>query len=78
MLSKPIGREAIDRAEKVAEKLQALSVTLTAEQEAKNFKKPRSLSSPRKVSKPAKVKNYDFTDSQLEIAQRSLDAKDSV
>ena len=36
---------------------------------------------PRRVksaTKPAKVKRYEFTDSQLEIAQRSLNAGGSV
>ena len=78
MMSKRFDREAIERAERVARKLEAQSLRLTAEQEAKGFKKPRSLSSPRKVSKPAKVGHYDFTDAQLEIALRALDAKDSV
>lgn len=73
-----MNREAIERAERVARKLEAPSLLQKAEQEAKGFKKPRSLSSPRKVSKPAKVGHYDFTDSQLEIAMRALDAKDSV
>ena len=77
-MSKPISRDAIERAERVARKLEAPSLLQKAEQEAKGFKKPRSLSSPRKVSKPAKVGHYDFTDAQLEIALRALDAKDSV
>jgi hypothetical protein len=36
---------------------------------------------PRRVksaTKPAKVKRYEFTDSQLEIAQRSLNAGGAV
>ena len=36
---------------------------------------PEPVKPPRKRTK---VKRYDFTDAQLEIAQRSLDAKDSV
>lgn len=36
---------------------------------------PRRVKSPRK---PARVKRYEFTDAQLEIAQRSLNARGSV
>ena len=36
---------------------------------------PRRVKSPRK---PARVKRYEFTDTQLEIAQRSLNARGSV
>jgi pyruvate/2-oxoglutarate dehydrogenase complex dihydrolipoamide acyltransferase (E2) component len=36
---------------------------------------PRRVKSP---TKPAKVKRYEFTDSQLEIAQRSLNARGAV
>ena len=36
---------------------------------------PRRVKSP---SKPARVKRYEFTDAQLEIAQRSLNARGSV
>lgn len=36
---------------------------------------PRRVKSP---TKPARVKRYEFTDAQLEIAQRSLNARGSV
>jgi len=36
---------------------------------------PRRVKSPRK---PARVKRYEFTDAQLQIAKRSLNARGSV
>lgn len=48
---------------------------LEAPAPAATYTSPRRVKSPRK---PARVKRYEFTDAQLEIAQRSLNARGSV
>ena len=73
-----MNQSAIDRAEKFALKLEAHRLFSEARAEAKGFKKPASLRLVPVVKKSAKVKRYEFTDAQLEIALRSLDAGSAV
>ena len=70
--------KAIDRAEKVAMKLEKHRLSSEAIKESKGFKKPRSLRRTPIVKKRAKVKRYEFTEAQLAIARRSLNARGSV
>jgi hypothetical protein len=67
---------AIERAERVALRLEAGAKLTEAVKESKEWKRPRSFRT--QSVKPSRIKNYEFTDKQLEIAIRSLDAKDSV
>ena len=69
-----MNRALIERAESVASKLEALSKRFDIAEEAKGYERPK----PKNLEKSAKVGRYEFTDRQLEIAEASLDAKDSV
>lgn len=71
-------RGKIERAEKVAAKLEARANSVRAVREAKGFKKPESLSTKPVPKKRAKVKRYEFTERQLEIARRVLNGQGSV
>tara|TARA_R110000737_G_scaffold217951_1_gene234296 strand:+ start:1083 stop:1364 length:282 start_codon:yes stop_codon:yes gene_type:complete len=73
-----MNRDAIERAERLARKLDDARLRVDAVQEAKGFKKPRSIRSTRIVKKRDKVRDYEFTDRQLQIAAGALDAEDSV
>jgi len=73
-----MNNKAIERAERVARKLDARRNSLEAVGEARGYKKPRSLSTSPVVKKPAKVRRYEFTDRQLEIAMRVLNEKGAV
>ena len=73
-----MNRDAIERAEKVANKLDAHRIAKEAAKEAKGFKKPRSLRQTPIPQKRAKVKRYEFTERQLEIARRVLNGEGSV
>ena len=69
-------RAAIERAEKVARGLEARSALAEAVKEAKSWRRPDSLRTrPVRVTK---MKDYVFTEAQLEIARRSLDARGAV
>jgi hypothetical protein len=78
MMMPRMNNKAIERAEKVARKLEARRTLIPALEEAKGYKKPRSLSTVKTPKKPAKVRRYEFTDRQLEIAMRSLNEKSAV
>jgi len=86
-------RESIDRAERVAHRLELQRLDRLAEREqleafeaaireSKSWRKPGSLSvtswSKGFGENKARVKRYEFTDAQLEIALRSLDARGAV
>jgi hypothetical protein len=71
-------RDAIERAERVALKLEARLTSFEALEEAKGYKKPRSLSTTPPVKKRAKVKRYEFTEKQLQIALGVLNEKGAV
>ncbi len=86
-------REAIDRAEKIAHRLELQRIDRLAEakeveefqaaiEESRSWRKPGSLSVPRFSSSfgdgRARVKRYEFTDAQMQIAFRSLDAGGAV
>jgi hypothetical protein len=69
-------RASIERAEKVARRLEARCDLFDAIEESKAWKRPRSLRG--EPVKRTRVRNYEFTDKQLEIALRSLDAGGAV
>ena len=86
-------RESIDRAEKIAHRLELQRLDRLAERkqledfqaalaEGRSWRKPGSLSvsswSSAFEEKKVRVKDYEFTDKQLEIALRSLDARGAV
>ena len=86
-------KKSIDRAEKIAHRLELqrldrlaerkqLEDFLTAIQDGTSWRKPGSLSDPRFSSSfgdgKAKVRRYEFTDAQMQIALRSLDARGAV
>jgi hypothetical protein len=86
-------RESIDRAEKIASRLELQRLDRLAERkqledfqaalaEGSSWRKPGSLSvsswSTGFGEKKVRVKDYEFTDKQLEIALRSLDARGAV
>jgi hypothetical protein len=86
-------RESIDRAEKIAHRLELQRIDRLAERkqveefeaairEGRSWRKPGSLSVPRFSSSfgdgRARVKRYEFTDAQMQIALRSLDAGGAV
>jgi hypothetical protein len=73
-----MNRDSIERAEKVAARLEARRALAGAAEEARGFKKPASLRSTPIPKKRTRVKRYEFTDAQLEIALRSLDARGAV
>jgi hypothetical protein len=70
--------KAIERAEKVARKLEARRTSIEAVKEAKGYKKPSSLSTMKTPVKRTRVRRYEFTDTQLEIALRSLNEKGAM
>ena len=86
-------QEAIDRAEKVAHRLELQRLDRLAERkqleefeaaikESRSWRKPGSLSvtswSNGFGERKARVKRYEFTDAQMQIALRSLDARGAV
>jgi hypothetical protein len=71
-----MSRDYIERAEKVARRLESNAKMTEAVKESKAWKRPRSLRG--KPVKRTRVRNYEFTDKQLEIALRSLDAGGAV
>jgi hypothetical protein len=71
-------RDAIERAERVALRLEARLASFEAVEEAKGFQKPRSLSTVKTPKKRAKVKRYEFTERQLQIALGVLNEKGAV
>jgi hypothetical protein len=82
-------RKAIERAEKIAARLELQRVDRENERkqvaqfqaavtEAKSWKKPASLKPTPVPPKRTRVRRYEFTDTQLEIAFRSLNAGGSV
>ena len=82
-----MNQRAIERAEKRARELdarradyepEAITVWVEAADEAKGFKKPASLRLTPVVKKPTRVKRYEFTDAQMQIALRSLNARGAV
>jgi hypothetical protein len=84
-----INRDAIERAEKVARRLELQRVDreterkqvaefLAAVTESRSWKKPASLRTTVVVVKRPQKKRYAFTDAQMQIALRSLNAEGSV
>jgi hypothetical protein len=71
-----MSRAYIERAERLAQRMEERAKVVEAVKESKAWKRPRSFRT--QSVKPSRIKNYEFTDKQLEIAIRSLDAKDSV
>lgn len=86
-------QEAIDRAEKVAHRLELQRLDRLAERqqleefeaaikESRSWRKPGSLSvtswSNGFGERKARVKRYEFTDAQMQIALRSLNARGAV
>ena len=86
-------QEAIDRAEKVAHRLELQRIDRLAEarqveefeaaiKESRSWRKPGSLSvtswSNGFGETKARVKRYEFTDAQMQIALRSLNARGAV
>ena len=73
-----MNRDAIERAERVALKLEARLTSFEALEEANGYKKPRSLSTVKTPKKTAKVKRYEFTEKQLQIALGVLNEKGAM
>jgi uncharacterized protein YbaP (TraB family) len=71
-----MSRDYIERAERLARRMEERAKVVEAVKESKAWKRPRSLRG--KPVKRTRVRNYEFTDKQLEIALRSLDAEGSV
>jgi hypothetical protein len=69
-------RSAIERAEKLAERMGAPAALAKAVAEAKLWDRPPSLRTT--PVKPARVRRYEFTNAQLQIAERSLNAGGAV
>lgn len=93
MTQSNFNRKSIERAERVAHRLDLQRLDRIAERkqledfaaalaDGKSWRRPGSLSvtswSNEFGEKKAKVKRYEFTDAQLEIALRSLDARGAV
>ncbi len=69
-----MNRDAIERAERIAATAFGKQRLAEALAEAKQFERKQSLSVPKR----GKVKRYEFTEAQMQIAIRALDAEDPV
>ena len=93
MMTRSFDKNAIDRAEKIAHRLELQRIDRLAEarqveefeaaiKESRSWRKPRSLSvtswSNGFGETKARVKRYEFTDAQMQIAFRSLNARGAV